>query len=57
MLASEISEAISAQIQDKFIKPEYIAATIYRHIKKQKYFAKTDSPNTFALIEWTETIV
>jgi hypothetical protein len=54
MLASDISEAISLKYH-KFIKPEYIAATIYRYIKKHKYFAKTDSPNTFALIEWTET--
>lgn len=52
------SSQISAAVSHKYrvtLKPPYVASTIYRYIRKHKYFAKAEGPNTFALLEWTAT--
>jgi len=49
---------IAAAIQKKYnktFKPPYITSTIYRYLKKKKFFRKEQKPNTFGLVEWLVT--
>lgn len=51
MHINEIGNAIKKRF-DKKIKNTYLAALVYRYIKRGKLFYKAEKPNTFGLLEW-----